>query len=149
MNELSHCIAGDEVIKWWLGVVLMFFITTGVILYVFTMDYASEKAMTEITKELKSNEDEISKLLEDPEIRKYIETGKPPKQNLPFTTKNEAVEFISERYSVQELAGIREKVSKGLNEEEKLAVYEKLLEKVTDDELMALKVVALKEIKKK
>lgn len=136
-------------IKWWLGVVLMFFITTGVILYVFTMDYASEKAMIEITKELKSNEEEITKLLEDPEIRKYIETGKPPKKKLPFTTKNDAVQFISDRYSVQELAGIREKVSKGLNEDEKLVVYEKLLEKVTDDELMALKVVALKEIKKK
>ncbi|MBD7962776.1 hypothetical protein [Fictibacillus norfolkensis] len=149
MNELSHYIAGDEVIKWWLSVVLMFFITSGVIVYVFTLDYASEKAMIEITKELKSNEDEITKLLEDPEIRKYIETGQPPKQKLPFTTKDDAVQFISERYSVQELAGIREKVSKGLNEDEKQAVYEKLLEKVTDNELMALKVVALKEIKKK
>ncbi|WP_156488321.1 hypothetical protein [Fictibacillus phosphorivorans] len=136
-------------IKWWLGVVFMFFIVIGVTGYLYTMDYASEKAMNEISKELTSDEGEINKLLEDPEIRKYIETGEVPKKNLPFTTKKEAVSFISDRYSIQELASIREKVSKGLNEKEKLAVYEKLLEKVTDEELMALKVVALNEVKKK
>ncbi|MDM5315433.1 hypothetical protein QUF49_05450 [Fictibacillus sp. b24] len=135
--------------KWWLGVVLMIFIFTGVTAYLYTMDYASEKAMIEISKELTSNEGEINKLLEDPEIRKYIETGEVPKKKLPFKTKNEAVSFISDRYSIQELASIREKVSKGLNEKEKIAVYEKLLEKVTDEELMALKVVALNEVKKK
>ncbi|KZE67673.1 hypothetical protein AWM68_18030 [Fictibacillus phosphorivorans] len=127
----------------------MFFIVIGVTGYLYTMDYASEKAMNEISKELTSDEGEINKLLEDPEIRKYIETGEVPKKNLPFTTKKEAVSFISDRYSIQELASIREKVSKGLNEKEKLAVYEKLLEKVTDEELMALKVVALNEVKKK
>ncbi len=117
--------------------------------YLYTMDYASEKAMIEITKEFTSNEGEINKLLEDPEIRKYIETGEVPKKKLPFTTKDEAVTFISDTYSIQELAAIREKVSKGLNEQEKLAVYENLLEKVTADELLALKVVALNEVKKK
>lgn len=136
-------------IKWWFGVVFMFFIVIGVTGYLYTMDYASEKAMNEISKELTSDEGEINKLLEDPEIRKYIETGEVAKKNLPFTTKKEAVSFISDRYSIQELASIREKVSKGLNEKEKLAVYEKLLEKVTDEELMALKVVALNEVKKK
>lgn len=146
MNYLI--LAGDDVIKWWLGVICMFFIALGVIGYLYTMDYASEKAMEEITKELTANEEEINKLLEDPEIRKYIETGETPKKKLPFTSKNEAVKLISERYTINELANIREKVSKGLNEQEKLVVYEKLLEKVTDDELVALKVVALKEIKK-
>lgn len=40
-------------------------------------------------------------------------------------------------------------MSGGLSEEEKVAVYEKLLEKFTEKELLALKVVALKEINKK
>jgi hypothetical protein len=78
-------------IKWWLGVVFMFFIATGVVSYLFVMDYASEKAMIEISKELSANEEEINKLLADPEIRKYIETGETPANNLPFTTRKQAV----------------------------------------------------------
>jgi hypothetical protein len=136
-------------VKWWLGVVFMFFIAAGVISYLFVMDYASEKAMSEISRELSSNEEEINKLLEDPEIRKYIETGETMSNNLPFTTRKEAVKLISEKYTVTELARTREQVSGGLSEEEKVAVYEKLLEKFTEKELLALKVVALKEINKK
>jgi hypothetical protein len=136
-------------VKWWLGVVFMFFIAAGVISYLFVMDYASEKAMSEISRELSSNEEEINKLLEDPEIRKYIETGETKSNNLPFTTRKEAVKLISEKYTVTELARTREQVSGGLSEEEKVAVYEKLLEKFTEKELLALKVVALKEINKK
>lgn len=135
-------------IKWWLGVVIMFFIATGVISYLYVMDYASEKAMSEISRELSSNEEEINKLLEDPEIRKYIETGETNSKDLPFTTRKEAVKLISEKYTVTELARTREQVSGGLSEEEKVAVYEKLLEKFTEKELLALKVVALKEINK-
>jgi hypothetical protein len=136
-------------VKWWLGVVFMFFIAMGVISYLFVMDYASEKAMSEISRELSSNEEEINKLLDDPEIRKYIETGGTNSKNLPFTTRKEAVKLISEKYTVTELARTREQVSGGLSEEEKVAVYEKLLEKFTEKELLALKVVALKEINKK
>ncbi|RZT21923.1 hypothetical protein EV282_0989 [Fictibacillus sp. BK138] len=127
----------------------MFFIAVGVISYLFVMDYASEKAMSEISRELSSNEEEINKLLEDPEIRKYIETGETNSKDLPFTTRKEAVKLISEKYTVTELARTREQVSGGLSEEEKVAVYEKLLEKFTEKELLALKVVALKEINKK
>jgi hypothetical protein len=136
-------------IKWWLGVLFMFLIATGVVSYLFVMDYASEKAMNEISKELSANEEEINKLLEDPEIRKYIETGEKTSEILPFTTRKEAVKLISEKYTISELAKTREQVSSGLNEQEKLAVYDKLLEKFTEKELLALKVVALKEIKKK
>jgi hypothetical protein len=136
-------------VKWWLGVVFMFFIAAGVISYLFVMDYASEKAMSEISRELSSNDEEINKLLEDPEIRKYIETGGTNSKNLPFTTRKEAVKLISEKYTVTELARTREQVSGGLSEEEKVVVYEKLLEKFTEKELLALKVVALKEINKK
>jgi hypothetical protein len=136
-------------VKWWLGVVFMFFIAAGVISYLFVMDYASEKAMSEISRELSSNDEEINKLLEDPEIRKYIETGGTNSKNLPFTTRKEAVKLISEKYTVTELARTREQVSGGLSEEEKVAFYEKLLEKFTEKELLALKVVALKEINKK
>jgi hypothetical protein len=136
-------------VKWWIGVVLMFFIAAGVISYLYVMDYASEKAMSEISRELSSNEEEINKLLEDPEIRKYIETGETNSKDLPFTTRKEAVKLISEKYTVTELAKTREQVSGGLSEEEKVAVYEKLLKKFTEKELLALKVVALKEINKK
>ncbi|MCM3718712.1 hypothetical protein [Fictibacillus phosphorivorans] len=127
----------------------MFFIAVGVISYVSVMDYASEKAMSQIFKELSTNEDEINKLLEDPEIRKHIETGEKNSKNLPFTSRKEAVQLISEKYSVTELARTREQVSASLTEEEKEVVYEKLLEKFTEKELLAFKVVALKEINKK
>ncbi|MBY6035049.1 hypothetical protein KUV80_00185 [Fictibacillus nanhaiensis] len=136
-------------IKWWLGVVCMFFIFIGVVSYIFVQDYASETAMKEISEQLSSNEEEINKLLEDPEIRKYIETGDMPSESLIFTTKKEAVKLISERYTIRELANIREKVSSGLDDEQKEEVYKELQEKFSDEELLALKVVALKEIKKK
>lgn len=140
---------GDSMIKWWSGVVLMVFIFIGVMGYLNVVDYASEKAMNELSATLSANEEEINKLLEDPEIRKYIETGEIPSGTLPFTTKRRAMNLISERYTISELAAIRKRVSGGLDENEQFAVYQELQEKFTEQELIALKVVALKEIKKK
>jgi hypothetical protein len=136
-------------VKWILGIFLAMLIVMGVGGYFFVKDYASDQTMNEISKQLAINEDEINKLLADPEIKKYIETGETPPGNLLFTTKKAAVKLIADKYTFSEFMKMKDKIASGLDEEGKVEVYKQFQKKFSNDELFALKVVALKEIKKK
>ncbi|MFE1242988.1 hypothetical protein ACFW35_02560 [Fictibacillus sp. NPDC058756] len=133
--------------KWLVGIVIGL-IVFGVGAYYFFMDYAAEKVMEQVSTTLVANEEEVNKLLEDPEIKKYLEDGEEAPANLPFTTKEEAVKVVSKKYSVNEMVEMRDKVREGLTSEEKEEIYKDLQTKLTEEELHALKVVALKELKK-
>jgi hypothetical protein len=116
--------------------------------YKLVMNYASDKIMNQVSNTLAANEEEVNKLLEDPEIQSYIEEGGEALKNLPFTTKKEAMEVVSEKYSVNEMVEMRDKVREGLTSEEKAEIYNELQSKFTEEELQALKIVALKEMQK-
>jgi hypothetical protein len=138
---------GDFMWKWLVGIVIGL-IVFGVGAYYFFMDYAADKVMEQVSTTLVANEEEVNKLLEDPEIKKYLEDGEEAPANLPFTTKEEAVKVVSKKYSVNEMVEMRDKVREGLTSEEKEEIYNDLQSKLTEEELQALKVVALKELKK-
>ncbi len=116
--------------------------------YKLVMNYASDKIMNQVSNTLAANEEEVNKLLEDPEIQSYIEDGGKAPENLPFTTKEEAMEVVSEKYSVNEMVEMRDKVREGLTSEEKTEIYNELQSKFTEEELQALKIVALKEMQR-
>jgi hypothetical protein len=138
---------GDIMWKWLVGIVIGLIIL-GFGAYNFIMDYASDKVMDQVSNTLVANEEEVNKLLEDPEIKKYLEDGEEVPANLPFTTKEEAIKVVSKKYSVNEMVGMRDKIREGLTSEEKEEIYQDLQSKLTDEELQALKIVALKELKK-
>jgi hypothetical protein len=133
--------------KWLVGIVIGF-IVLGFSAYNFLMDYAADKVMDQVSTTLVANEEEVNKLLEDPEIKKYLENGEEVPSNLPFKTKEEAIKVVSKKYSVNEMVNMRDKVREGLTSQEKEEIYNDLRSKLTEEELQALKVVALKEMKK-
>ncbi|ANX13753.1 hypothetical protein ABE41_017220 [Fictibacillus arsenicus] len=133
--------------KWLVGIVIGL-IVFGVGAYYFFMDYAADKVMDQVSTTLVANEEEVNKLLEDPEIKNYLEDGEEAPENLPFTTKEEAIKIVSKKYSVNEMVEMRDKVREGLTSKEKEEIYNDIQSKFTEEELQALKVVALKEMKK-
>jgi hypothetical protein len=139
---------GDRMFKRILGF-LVILILLGIAGYNYVVEFASDKVMNQISETLVANEEEINQLLEDPEIKMYIEGGDGTPENLPFTTKEEALKVVSKKYSVNEMVKMRDKIREGLTSEEKSDIYQDLQSKLTEDELQALKVVALKEIKNK
>jgi hypothetical protein len=138
---------GDSMWKWLVGIVIGF-IVLGFSVYNFLMDYAADKVMDQVSTTLVANEEEVNKLLEDPEIKKYLENGEEVPSNLTFKTKEEAIKVVSKKYSVNEMVKMRDKVREGLTSQEKEEIYNDLQSKLTEEELQALKVVALKEMKK-
>jgi hypothetical protein len=133
--------------KWLAGIVIGL-IALGVGAYFILMDYAADKVMDQVSTTLVANDEEVNKLLEDPEIKKYLEDGEEPPENLSFTTKEEAIKVVSKKYSVNEMVEMRDKVREGLTKEEKEEIFKDLQSKLTEEELQALKIVALKEMKK-
>jgi hypothetical protein len=131
--------------KW----IMAFFLVVALICfggYKLVMNYASDKLMNQVSSTLAANEEEVNKLLEAPEVKRFIEAGGEAPENLPFTTKEEAMKVVSEKYSVNEMVEMRDKVREGLTSEEKAEIYKDLQSKFTEDELQALKIVALREM---
>jgi hypothetical protein len=116
--------------------------------YKLVINYASDKLMNQVSSSLAANEEEVNRLLEDPEIKSYIEAGGEAPENLPFITKEEAKKVVSEKYSINDMVEMRDKVREGLSSEEKAEIYKDLQSKFTDEELQALKIVALREMQK-
>ncbi len=133
--------------KWILGFLLIL-VGLGFVGYNYAMDYASDKVMDQVSNTLVANEEEVNKLLSDPEIKKFIEANEVPPENMPFTTKEEAMKVVSKKYSVNEMVEMRDKVREGLTASEKEEIYQDLKSKLSKEELEALKIVALKEMKK-
>jgi hypothetical protein len=112
--------------------------------YKLVINYASDKLMNQVSSSLAADD----RLLEDPEIKSYIEAGGEAPENLPFTTKEEAMKVVSEKYSINDMVEMRDKVREGLSREEKAEIYKDLQSKFTDEELQALKIIALREMQK-
>jgi hypothetical protein len=134
-------------LKWFLGFLLVLALL-GFAGYNFVMDYASDKVIDQVSNTLGANEEGVNKLLEDPEIKKYIESGEKPSGDLPFSTKEEAIKVVSEKYTVSEMVDLRDKAREGITSEEKAKIYQDLQSKLTEEELQALKIVALQEMQK-
>lgn len=129
----------------------MFVIIMGVIgygVYHFGTNIASEKVADKITNELhKSGKaDEVKKYVEsDPELKKFVKEAESADQTkLPFTTKEEATKVLIKKVGISELHDIQTKAQSGTISKEE--VLQKLEDKLTKEEMTALKVIAYKEL---
>ncbi|MBP2240954.1 hypothetical protein J2Z40_001514 [Cytobacillus eiseniae] len=127
-------------------IVLLVAISYGV--YYFGTNMASEKIMETVTTELENNGglEEIKRTIEsDPELQSYVEeaqTANP--ETLPFTTKEEATRALISKMGISELNDIRVKVQEGSISKEEL--LQDIEGKLTEEEILALKVIAYKEL---
>ncbi|WP_082446689.1 hypothetical protein [Cytobacillus solani] len=120
----------------------------GYAVYYFGTNMASEKIMETVTTELENSGEmeEIKKTIEnDPGLKAYLEEAKTANtEDLPFATKEEATRALISKVGITELNDIRVKVQEGSMSKEE--VLENIEGKLTEDEILALKVIAYKEL---
>ena len=116
--------------------------------YYFGANLASEKLMDTVSTELEHSGqiEQVKKYVEnDPELKQFLEEAKTVKQDqLPFTTKEEATRILIKRVGVSELMDIQTQVQEGTITKDEL--LQKAQENLTEEEILALKVIAYKEL---
>lgn len=96
--------------------------------------------------QLESIKQEINK---DPQLRAFIEEGKDvDSSTLPFQTAEEATRVLLNKFSISELNEIQTKAQNGMTTEEKQEIFNLVESTLTEDEMLALKVLAYKELSK-
>lgn len=131
-----------------LGGLIVILAIVGYGIYYFGTNFASEKLMDVVSNEIENSGEmeEIKSTIEnDPELKSFIEEAESAdKSKMPFTTKEEATKVLIKKVGVSKLNDIRTKVQDGdVTKEE---VLQEIQDKLTEEEILALKVIAYKEI---
>jgi hypothetical protein len=102
-------------------------------------DLAASPAFDQVKDQINSN----------PELKEFIENGSNVDESvLPFTTKEEATKALISKFGVSELIDVGTSVSDGLSADEQIEILQKIEGKLTAEELLALQVLAYKELNK-
>ncbi|MFD1780149.1 hypothetical protein ACFSFW_15895 [Fredinandcohnia salidurans] len=116
--------------------------------YHFGTKIASEQLINRISTELENSGEieEIKRSIEnDPELMSFLEDAKSVDESkLPFRTKEEATKVLIKKVGITELNDIRQQVQEGTISKEE--VLEEVQSKLTEEEILALKVIAYKEL---
>ncbi|MCZ2258274.1 hypothetical protein [Sporosarcina sp. G11-34] len=133
-----------------LFVTIIILVGIGYGIYYFGTNLASEKIMNDVSVELENSGylDEIKQFVaNDPELQSYIEEGaNVDKNKLPFTTKEQATRVLIKKVGLSELLAIQSKATSGMTENEMLNLLNEIEGKLTDEEILALKVLAYQEL---
>lgn len=82
-----------------------------------------------------------------PSLKAYISEGADANlEELPFQTREEATRAVMKKLSLQELQSIQSKVAGGMTEAEAMELADTFEEKLTAEELLALKAIVYKEL---
>ncbi|MEK5063883.1 hypothetical protein [Cytobacillus sp. FSL R5-0596] len=116
------------------------------------MNLISNKVMTEVARSITA--DDLEMLASDPDVAALLGNSMDELKaadlqmtSLPIKTKEEAVKKISESFSMDEIRQSFSKVKGGLTAEEQKELYSLLTERLSDEELTALKIIAVQEAK--
>lgn len=136
-------------------VFVSFIVIIGVIgfaIYYFAPKIIADQVIDKVTVELEESgqlENIKQEIQKDPQLRAYIEEGKnADSSQLPFRTKEDATRVLLKKFNISELQDIQSKAKNGMTEEEKQALYNQIEGKLTEEELLALKALAYKELYK-
>ncbi|GIN64139.1 hypothetical protein J27TS8_41320 [Robertmurraya siralis] len=120
----------------------------GFAVYYVGTNMASEKLMDVVTTELENSGeiDNIKEVIEgDPELKSFIEEASTADaKELPFTTKEEATRVLVNKVGLSSLNEIRVKVQDGSASKEE--ILQEVESKLSEEEILALKVIAYKEL---
>ena len=130
-------------------IVLLVVFSLGVVaVYYFGTNMASEKIVNEATEQLETSGqlEEVKEYVEnDPELSGYIEEAKTADESsLPFNTTGQATRVLVQKVGMAELNTIRNGVQNGTMTPQE--AVQKLEGKLSKEEMLALKVIAYKEI---
>lgn len=131
-------------------VIVIVLVGIGYGVYYFGTNMASDKVMDTVSKELeKSGQiDAVKKEIEeDPDLQRIVNEGaNVDDSKLPFNTKEEATRVLVKKVGISELNNIKNQVQNGTASKEE--IINKVQDKLTDEEILALKVIAYKELNK-
>lgn len=122
--------------------------------YQYAIRYASDLVMDQVAEHVLNGE-KMEDMLTDPEVKKLLEgeiartSTEGATKDLPFRTKEEALKALAKKFSAAELNEIRSKVTDGISAREKEELVAMLEQKLSPEELEALKMIALKELQSK
>jgi hypothetical protein len=132
---------------------LIFIVILGAIgfgVYHFGLKIASEKLMDYYVAELSSSpvlKEVKEKIQNHPDILQFVEAGGNIDESiLPFTTKEEAAKELISKFGFSEIIDIAQTVSNGITEDEQINLLNEIENKLTDEEILALQVIAYKEL---
>lgn len=122
----------------------------GFLIYFASMNSISNQVMTEVAGSI--TEDDLEMLASDPNVEALLGSSEDDliavdlqKTSLPIKTKEEAMKKISESFSIDEIQKSASKVKGGLTAAEKNELYSLLTERLSEEELTALKIIAVQE----
>jgi len=137
-------------VKKLLGVILIIGLV-GYGVYYFGTNIASDKIADSVSTELEDSgkmNDVRAYIESDPELTKMVEEAKSVDEStLPFTSKGEATRVLIEKVGINKLRDLQSQVQNGSASKEE--VLQVLDENLTEEEMLALQVIAYKEIYKK
>lgn len=118
--------------------------------YYFVNKFVEDKAVEYVEKDLVENND-VAMAREyvdrSPALKSYIAEGAEANlEELPVQTREEATRMVMQKLSFQEMQQIQSKAANGMTEEEVLELMETFEEKLTAEELLALKAIVYKEL---
>lgn len=122
----------------------------GFSVYYFGTKIIADQVMEQVAVELNDSgqlESIKREINNDPQLQAFIEEGKyVDSSTLPFQTKEQAVRVLVKKFNVSELQELQSKAQSGLTAAEKQQLLNDLEGKLTDEEMLALKVLAYKEL---
>lgn len=137
---------------------LIFFSFAGIGVYVIGPDLSAERFVLETTAKLKDSgqmEKVVEYVANDPQMINYIEEIRVSDQQqeqtntnetLPFKTTEDAAQTLVKKVGIKNLVNMKSEVEDGTMSPEE--VIKKLEEDLSEEELLALKVIILKEFSK-
>lgn len=132
--------------KWFVAILVLGAIGYGV--YYYGTNVASEKLVDSASNELEDSgqiNDVKAYIESDPELTEMVKEAKSADEStLPFTSKGEATRVLIKKVGMTELRKLQSDVQNGNASKEE--VLQVLNEKLTKEEMLALQVIAYKEI---
>lgn len=118
--------------------------------YHFGTKFIADEVMGQVAAELESSgqmETIRQEVQNDPELRAFIEEGKNvDSSKLPFQTKEEATRVLLKKFDFSEINDIQIQARQGMTASEQQALFNKIESRLTDEEMLALKALAYKEL---
>lgn len=117
--------------------------------YYFGMNYLANEVVTEVDAQLTDDDREVARTYVEsvPVLKEYMEeVASIDKASLPFDTKEEAAKQLVKKFSISEIQDLQVAFQDGMTQEKQQVLISELENKLTAEELDALKVVIYKEL---
>ncbi|MCA1320448.1 hypothetical protein LC085_11055 [Bacillus tianshenii] len=121
----------------------------GAVGYYFVNKYIEDRAVEYVEQDLDDSNIALARDYVDnsPSLKAYISEGADANlEELPFQTREEATRAVMKKLSLQEMQAIQAKAADGMSEAEAMELADTFEEKLTDEEMLALKAIIYKEL---